>query len=191
MPKLTPAHRRAFNVCLAATLTSGCLLTAILLLSFEYSASAQDLTPVLGQPHGGPSTTAEHDIAPWDGPAFGIWIPAEKFGGRPDSWIYVRIWDAPEKSQKKFAFPDKSMRLGAVMYFQDLKSPRLLDWKRQPRQELKGWVRFMRANSSQPVVGEFDFLSEQAIPLKGRFEAHWINKGRLLKAEQRDAADSR
>jgi hypothetical protein len=191
MPKPTSVHRRAFNVFWAATLVSGCLLTAIHLLSFGSAPSAQGLSPVPGQPQGGPPTTAEHDIAPWDGPAFGIWIPAEQFGGKPDSWIYMRIWDAPEKSQKKLVFPDKSMRLGAVMYFLDLKMPRLLDWKSQPRQELKGWVRFIRANSMQPVVGEFDFLSEEAIPLKGRFEAQWINKGWLEKAEQRDAADSR
>jgi hypothetical protein len=77
------------------------------------------------------------------------------------------------------------------MYFLDLKTPRSLDWKCQPRQELKGWVRFIRANSLQSVVGEFDFLSEEAIALKGRFEAQWINKGWLEKAKQRDAADSR
>jgi hypothetical protein len=157
MTKPTSTHRRAFNVFWAATLVSEYLLTAILLFPFGYSASAQGLGPVPGQPRGGPPTTVEHDIAPWDGPAFGIWIPAAQFGGKPDSWIYIRIWDAPEKSQKKVAFPDKSMRLGAVMYFLDLKSPRLLDWKRQPRQELKGWVRLVRANSRQPVVGEFDF----------------------------------
>lgn len=71
------------------------------------------------------------------------------------------------------------MKLGAVVYFLDLKSPRLLDWKSQPRQELKGWVRFMRVTSRQPVVGEFDFVSEEAMLLKGRFKAQWINKGWL------------
>ena len=191
MPKLTSAHHRALNVFSAATLVSWVLLTAILLLSFGCSPSAQGLGHVPGQPGGGPPTTAEHDIAPWDGPAFGLWIPAEKFGGKPDSWIYMRIWDAPEKSQKKFVFPDNSMKLGTVVYFLDLKSPRSLEWKSQPRQELKGWVRFIRANSRQAVVGEFDFVSEEAISLKGQFEAEWINKSRLEKAEQSDAADSR
>jgi hypothetical protein len=179
MPKPTSAPHRAFNVFSAATPVSRGLLTAILLLSIVCSASAQNLGPVPGQPRGGPPTTAEHDIAPWDGPAFGIWIPAEQFGGKPDSWIYLRIWDAPEKSLKKVDFPDKSMRLGRVAYFLDLKTPRSLDWKSQPRQELKGWVRFMRANGKQPVIGEFDFVSEDAISLKGRFEAQWINKGWL------------
>ncbi|MEI6430374.1 MAG: hypothetical protein WCO45_18620 [Pseudanabaena sp. ELA607] len=191
MPKPTSAHHRTFNVFSAATLVSQGMLTAILLLSFGCSLSTQDLSALPGQLGRGSPTTAEHDIAPWDGPAFGIWIPAEQFGGKPDTWIYMRIWDAPEKSQKKVVFPDKSMKLGAVIYFLDLKSPRLLDWKSQPRQELKGWVRFMRANRRQPVVGEFDFVSEDAISLKGRFEAQWINKDLLEKAEQRDAADSR
>jgi len=160
------------------------VLASILLLSFGSSLSAQDLGPVPGQPVGGPSATAEHDIAPWDGPAFGLWIPAEKFGGKPDSWIYLRIWDAPEKSQKKFVFPDRSMKVGAVVYFLDLKSPRSLDWKSQPRKEVKGWVRFIRADRRQAIVGEFDFVSEEAISLKGQFEAEWINKGLLEQAEQ-------
>jgi hypothetical protein len=177
MPKATTVQCRAFNAFLATTLFPGCLLAAILPLSFGYSSRAQGPIAVSGLPPGGPPTTAEHDIAPWDGPAFGLWIPAAQFGGKPDSWIYLRIWDAPEKSQKKIVFPDKSMRLGAAAYFLDLKSPRLLDWKRQPRQELKGWVRLIRANGGQPVVGEFNFVSEEAILLKGRFQAQWINKG--------------
>lgn len=134
--------------------------------------------------------TVEHDEAPWDGPAFSVWIPAETFRGKPDSWIYLRIWNAPEESQKKFVFPDETMKLGRVVYFLDLKSPRTVDWTSQPRQELKGWVRFIKANSRQPVVGEFDFLSEEATSLKGRFEAEWINGGWLEKVEQSDAADS-
>jgi hypothetical protein len=171
------------NVFSAATLVSRVLLTPIFLLSFGTSPSAQGLGPH-GQPGGWPLTTAEHDIAPWDGPAFGLWISAEQFGGKPDSWIYLRIWDAPERSQRKFVFPDKSMKSGAVMYFLDLKSPRSLDWANQPRKELKGWVRFIRANRRQAVVGEFSFAAEEAISLKGRFEAEWINTDLLGRKNQ-------
>jgi hypothetical protein len=108
--------------------------------------------------------------------------------------VLGRVWPIDRElvgGQKKVVFPDKSMKSGAVMHFLDLKAPRLLDWTSQPRQGLKGWVRIMRANSRQPVVGEFDFVSEEAISLKGRFEAQWINKGRLEKAVQRDAPASR
>ena len=112
MPKPTSFHRRAFNVVSAAILVSGCLLTATFLLPVGYAPSPQGLSPVPGQPQDGPPTMAEHDIAPWDGPAFGIRIPAEQFGGKPDSWIYMRIWQALEQSHKELFFPDKSMRLG-------------------------------------------------------------------------------
>lgn len=75
------------------------------------------------------------------------------------------------------------MKLGSVVYFLDLKSPRALDWKSQPRQELKGWVRLIRSTSRQTIAGEFDSVSEEAISLKGRFEAEWMNKNWLEKTE--------
>lgn len=149
------------------------------LLSGISSQSVRSFGSDLEQQKGGSLATVEHDVAPWDGPAFGLWIPAERFGGKRDSWIYLRIWSAPEKSERKFVFPDKSVKIGAVVYFLDLKSPQLLDLQSQPRQEVKGWVRFIKVNHEQPVVGEFDFVSEQAISLKGRFEAQWISKGWL------------
>jgi hypothetical protein len=191
MSKPTSTYPRAIHVFRAAAVALGGLLMATLLLPFGCSPSGQGCGPAPGPPKGDSRTTVEHDIAPWDGPAFSLWIPAETFGGKPDSWIYLRIWNAPEKSQKKFVFPDETMKLGAVKYFLDLKSPRAVDWKSQPREELKGWVQFIKANRRQPVVGEFDFLSEEATLLNGRFEAQWINKGWLEKAEQSDAADSR
>ena len=123
--------------------------------------------------------TAEHDIAPWDGPAFNVWIPVEKNGGRPDSWINVRIWKEPGKSKTKFVFPDKTMKIGAAIYYSDLVSPRAIDWQTQPRQSVKGWIRFSQVNSDQPILGEFEFVTENAIPLKGRFEAQWLNRSWL------------
>jgi len=191
MPRPTSARYRSIRVSSAVAVVSVRLLTAIPLLFSGCSSSDQGLGPVPGKPVGGPPTMAEHDIAPWDGPAFGLWIPAEQYGGKADSWIYLRIWNSPERSQTKFVFPDKSMKVGAVKYFLDLKSPRSLDWTSQPRQELKGWVRFIRSNSQQAVVGDFEFVSEEAISLKGRFEAEWINKSWMEKAERSDAADSR
>jgi hypothetical protein len=146
------------------------------------------------QAAGGQPSLAEHDIAPWDGAAFGIWIPAEQYGGKPDSWIYLRIWSAPEDSQRKFVFPDNSMKVGHVVYFLDLESPRTLDWTNQPRQELEGWVEFIRASVGQPIVGEFDFVSkfdfasQGSISLKGRFEAAWIDERRVEGAQHGDTA---
>lgn len=190
MPKPISTHPRAIHVSRAAAVALGGLLIAALLLPFGCSPSGQGCGPAPGPPEGDSRTTVEHDIAPWDGPAFSLWIPAETFGGKPDSWIHLRIWNAPEESQKKVVFPDETMKSGAVMYLLDLKSPRAVDWASQPRQELKGWVRFITANPGKPVVGEFDFVAEEAALLKGRFEAQWINKGWLEKVEQTDAADS-
>lgn len=191
MSKPTSTYPRAIHVSPAAVVVLGGLLMATLLLAFGCSPSGPGRGPAPGPPEGVSRTTVEHDIAPWDGPAFTLWIPAETVGGKPDSWIYLRIWNAPETSQKKFVFPDETMKLGAVMYFLDLQSPRAVDWTNQPRQELKGWVRFIKANRGQPVVGEFDFVAEEATLLKGRFEAQWINEGWLEKPERSDAAGSR
>lgn len=122
------------------------------------------------------AATVERDCAPWDGAAFGLWIPAENFGGKPDSWIYLRIWHQPEKSRTTFFFPDKTGKNGRVIYYLDLKSPQSIVWQKQPRQELNGQVHFIRVNEKESVLGEFDFLSEGNIHLKGNFEAQWINK---------------
>ncbi len=71
------------------------------------------------------------------------------------------------------------MKIGAAIYYSDLVSPRAIDWKKQPRQNVQGWVRFSQVNSDQPILGEFEFVTENAIPLKGRFEAQWQNRSWL------------
>jgi hypothetical protein len=149
------------------------------LLSFVCLPGGQGIGAPPERPGTGLPATAEHDIAPWDGPAFNVWIPVEKNGGRPDSWINVRIWKEPGKSKTKFVFPDETMKIGAAIYYSDLVSPRAIDWQTQPRQSVKGWVRFSQVNSDQPILGEFEFVTENAIPLKGRFEAQWLNRSWL------------
>jgi len=65
----------------------------------------------------------EHDCAPWDGPAFGLWIPAKDLGGPKDSWISIRIWQRPEASRGQFTFPERSPRQkGSAMLFLKLPS---------------------------------------------------------------------
>ncbi|MFN7629311.1 MAG: hypothetical protein ACK5PZ_21000 [Pirellula sp.] len=83
----------------------------------------------------------------------------------------------------KFVFPDEAMKTGAATYYTELESPVALDWKTQPRQSVKGWIRFSQVSSDQPILGEFDFVTENAIPLKGQFEAQWLNRS-LRKASQ-------
>ncbi|BFM38226.1 hypothetical protein [Synechocystis sp. LKSZ1] len=150
-------------------------------LAVTYLQGAQPAELDSNKSNGELKVTVEHDCAPWDGAAFGLWIPAEKFGGRSNSWIHLRIWRAPEESRTTFIFPDQSQgqEIGTVMYYLDLKLPQSIVWQKQPRQELKGKVRFTRVNNNESVLGEFDFLSERNIHLKGNFEARWINKRAL------------
>jgi hypothetical protein len=54
-----------------------------------------------------PSAIADPDCVPWDGPAFGLWIPARELGGSANSWIYLRIWQRPEDSRGIFTFPHR------------------------------------------------------------------------------------
>ena len=121
-----------------------------------------------------PLAIVEHDCAPWDGPAFGIWIPAETLGGSIRSWVYLRIWQRLEDSKDLFTFPNVSQKQkGAVMYLLDLASPKDMNWQKQSRQQLKGTVRFLRVSAKENVLGELDFISEKNIHLRGRFEAKW------------------
>ncbi|MEW6357484.1 MAG: hypothetical protein AB1696_14230 [Planctomycetota bacterium] len=120
------------------------------------------------------TATVEHDFAPWDSPAFALWISADKCGGQTNSWIYLRIWQEPEKSKRLFVFPDKTAKIGAVIYYPNLKSRQSINWEKQPRQELKGSVRFTRVSEKEPVLGEFDFISDQNVHLQGKFEAQWV-----------------
>lgn len=191
MPKPTSTQPRAIRAFRATSVALGCLLTANLLLPFGCSPSDKGRDPGTRQPVDDSRMMVERDISPWDGPAFTLWIPADRFGGKPDSWIHLRIWSAPEESEGTFVFPDQTMKRGAVRYFVDLKAPHAVDPSRQPHQELKGWVRFIEANRGQPVVGEFDFVSEDAAVLKGRFQAQWRNEGWVERAGQGEAADSR
>lgn len=128
--------------------------------------------------------TVEHDIAPWDGAAFNVWIPVEKNGGWPDAWINVRIWKAPEESKMKFVFPDETMKNGVATYYSNLVTPKAIDWWQQPHQSVKGWIRFRKLDGDQPVLGEFEFVTENGIPLKGRFEAHWLNRSWLVELSE-------
>lgn len=191
MPNPTFTQPRVISAFRATVVVLGCVLMASLLLPFGCSPSDQGRDPGARQAIDDSRMTVERDISPWDGPAFSLWIPADRFGGKPDSWIYLRIWNAPEESERTFVFPDETMRLGAVRYFVDLKSPHAVDLSSQPRQELKGWVRLIQANRGQPVVGEFEFVSEDAALLKGRFQAQWRNEGWVEWADQGKAADSR
>ncbi|MBM3966106.1 MAG: hypothetical protein FJ308_13735 [Planctomycetes bacterium] len=71
------------------------------------------------------------------------------------------------------------MKVGSAIYFSDLESPKAINWNTQPHQRLKGWVRFDQVDSELPIHGEFDFVTEYSVPLKGRFEARWLKKNWL------------
>lgn len=137
----------------------------------EYANLAMVKQPVLA--------IAEHDCAPWDGPAFGLWIPADDLGGGFHSWIYLRIWQDPRHSLGAFHFPDQAVKpKGAVVFFADLPSPQQINWSKQPRQQMKGTVRFTRVRVDQNIIGSLDFVTDRNVHLRGAFEARWIGSKR-------------
>lgn len=124
--------------------------------------------------------TVEHDCAPWDGPAFGLWIPTDHLGAGLHSWIHLRIWQAPRHPLGAFHFPDKTVKpKGTVVFFTDLPSPQQINWSKQPRQQMKGTVRFTRVRDDQNVIGTLDFMTDNNLRLRGTFEAGWIGSKRL------------
>jgi hypothetical protein len=117
--------------------------------------------------------TAESDCAPWDGPAYDVWIPGKKFGGESDSWIQIVIWQPVNTSEKKFAFPDLSGKLGHAAYFTDLKSYRQANFSSIYHYKLSGTVQFVRVNDRESILGELDLAGEKGLHLQGKFEAAW------------------
>lgn len=117
---------------------------------------------------------AENDCAPWDGPAFALWIPGHDLGGPAHSWIYLRIWQAPQHSAGRFDFPQQAQKFkGSASYLVGIKSPHTTDWTRHPFQRLKGNVRFTRVSQEQSILGKLDFLADKGVRLNGFFEAKW------------------
>lgn len=163
IPVLTPL--------LAALLVMTVQATPAELASLHYSSQASLATAKRTK-----QAFAERDCAPWDGPAFAVWISGEGVGGKPDSWIYLRIWRRPENSLGRFTFPDKSMRQGVVAYIPELKSPQVINWSKQPSQAVEGSVRLIRVDRDQTILGELDLRSESNIHLRGIFEARWKPK---------------
>lgn len=123
----------------------------------------------------------EHDCAPWDGPAFGLWIPGAELGGPRESWVHLRIWQRPEDSRGPFTFPESSPRQkGSVRLYLKRPSPRSLNGQQQPHQDVSGTVRFLQIRDHADVLGELDLSSPQAIHLRGRFVARWISSHRVI-----------
>ncbi len=199
MKKTTLFPKHCFLV--AAVVVAG--ISPALVLSLPYPSVVRNPESDDAQADGALTATVEHDSAPWCGDAFSLWIPAKPYGGSPDSWIHLKIWEPPEQAHRKYVFPDgetdspiivrkgdgtcqivadqsAGRALGAVRYYLDLKTPQSIQWGDQPRQELKGWVRFHQTSSDKPVVGEFDFVSETKVTLQGKFKAEWVTTGLTL-----------
>lgn len=159
--------------------TLGLMTLALIGLALPLLPAAVPLLPAKAGKLGGGGKPAvgmaEQDCAPWDGPAFGLWIPAASLGGADDSWIYLRIWRQPEQAAGVFPFPLTANRFqGAVTYLLELPSPREIRWQSQPRQGLSGQVRFDRINRREAVRGELDFRTDQRVHLRGPFVARWL-----------------
>lgn len=123
-----------------------------------------------------PPATVQLDCAPWDGPAFSLWIPAEGVGGPAHAWLHLKIWQDPRASMGRFTFPDSSLRSGKglVTLVRHLRSPRDTRGPQQRGEALKGSVTFTRVSPTEDVLGELDLTSERNTRLQGRFRAGWV-----------------
>jgi hypothetical protein len=126
--------------------------------------------------NGKQEATVEADCAPWDGPAYTIWVPAGKVGGKPNSWISISIWQAPDQSATSFTYPDLTGKGGHATYWPNLKSHEQVIWSKQSHENLAGKLYLTSINGHKSILGEFDFSTEKDVPLKGKFESRWSNK---------------
>ncbi|MFN8861229.1 MAG: hypothetical protein ACK5ZR_13045 [Gemmatimonadaceae bacterium] len=123
------------------------------------------------------AATVEPDCAPWDGAALAFWIPTERLGGPRNGWLSLRLWLPPTRAAGRYDFPDTTDRIGRVVHFVGLTSPKAIDWATQPHEELRGVVQVDRVDTNHPVRLDLDFTAVTGTRLTGRIEAQWIGAG--------------
>lgn len=111
MPGTTSPCSAPTRVFRAAAVALRGWLMASLLLTTGGAPRGQDRGRALGLRNGDARATLGHDIAPWDQPAFSPWIPAETFGGKPDSWISLTVWNGPDASRETVVCPGRNVIL--------------------------------------------------------------------------------
>ena len=133
-----------------------CVLILILAITW-ISFSSRDQKPMQTFP-----ATIHRACAPWDGPAFTVFIPLDD-----GNVMQIFIWQAADiKFPVTFAFPDETGQIGFA-YIGPIVEPL--------QQEQSGEVSFQRVEEDMPVEGEFDFKIENGERFIGKFKAEWDN----------------
>ena len=106
--------------------------------------------------------TIHRACAPWDGPAFTVFISLND-----GNVMQVFIWQAADiKFPVTFIFPDPTGQAGFA-YIGPIHEPL--------QQQQSGEVFFKRVEEDMPVEGEFDFRTENGKRFVGEFKAQWDN----------------
>ena len=131
----------------------------ILILSITWiSFSSRGQVPVQTFP-----ATIHKACAPWDGPAFTVFISLND-----GNIMQIFIWQAADiPVPVTFAFPDQTGQLGFA-YIGPINEPL--------QQEQSGEVSFTRVEEGMPVEGEFNFETENGKQFRGRFKAEWVKE---------------
>jgi hypothetical protein len=134
------------------------VILAITWISF----SSRDQEPLQVVPAIIHRATISRACAPWDGPAFTVFISLNDGNS-----MQVFIWQAADiPVPVTFAFPDQTGQVGFA-YIGPIHEPL--------QQEQSGKVSFKRVEKDMPVEGEFDFRTENGKRFIGKFKAEWDN----------------
>ena len=119
--------------------------------------------------------TIYFSAAPWDGAAYDLEIPLEKYGGASNPVIRVSIWGNPEfDGPQTLVFTGKEdsgggdgKGAGRVLY------QRILN-KSLP-ENLSGTIAFESLKHGKPFIAVYDLTTAKGKNLKGKFHATWGN----------------
>jgi len=104
-------------------------------------------------------STVNLDCAPWDGPAFTVFVQYD-----PGTMIIISFWQPPNIPYRStFSFPDEDGQMGNAYL-----APALGSYA-----ALNGEVMLQRVSADKPVEGSFRLTSEGGDYFEGRFEAEW------------------
>ncbi|MEE3716110.1 hypothetical protein V2H45_05040 [Tumidithrix elongata RA019] len=139
-------------------------IRAVLLTLFLTVSCQSNLAKSEARQHR-PNWNAEirHDCAPWDGSAFRITLTDSNDQKSSTTTIDVAIWQAPAFNEPVSFTLTESSRIGRVRFVTQFGTPSVLT----------GQIGFKRVKESEPVEGNFDFVTKQGDRKQGTFRAIW------------------
>ncbi len=115
-----------------------------------------------------------YTFAPWDGPAYELFLPLGDASSTQPPYIRVDIWGNPV-----FANETTLTLTGRIDPNGSGRATYHLGHSGAPPRVLTGTVRFASLKRGVPVSGEFNLLSVDGQSYSGKFTAEWGNKSPL------------